>query len=152
MTTPCTSLKDLHQRIGQKIGVSSWIALDQPRINQFAVATDDHQWIHVDTERASKEGPFGGTIGHGYLSLAMLAPALFETVIEPMGIASAVNYGLDRVRFMTPVRSGKRVRSHIKLVSLEAKGKGTLMTTEATVEIEGETKPALVAQTLVLLM
>jgi acyl dehydratase len=145
-------MADLGKLVGQEIGVSSWVSVDQPRINLFANATDDHQWIHVDSERAKKESPFGGTIGHGYLSLALVAPALFETVLEPMGAKSVVNYGLDRVRFMAPVRAGKRVRSHVKLVALEAKGKGMLMTTENTVEIEGEAKPAVIAQSLVLLM
>lgn len=147
-----TSMADLGRLVGQEIGVSSWVAIDQPRINLFADATDDHQWIHIDAPRAAQESPFGGTIGHGYLSLALVAPALFETVLEPMGAISVVNYGLDRVRFMAPVRAGKRVRSHVKLVALEPKGKGMLMTTENTVEIEGEDKPAVVAQSLVLVM
>lgn len=146
------SMANLGERVGQDIGISSWVAVDQPRINLFADATNDHQWIHTDVTRAATESPFGGTIGHGYLSLALVAPALFETVLEPMGVTSVVNYGLDRVRFMAPVRAGKRVRCHVKLVSLEPKGKGMLMTTENTVEIEGEAKPAVIAQSLVLLM
>lgn len=148
---PCTSLTNLNFHLGREIGISSWFNIDQARIDRFADATDDHQWLHIDAKRAA-EGPFGGTIGHGYLSLSLLAPALLETVIVPLGITQVVNYGLDRVRFMAPVRAGRRVRSRIKLVALESRGHGMLMTTENTVEIEGEEKPALVAQSLVLLM
>lgn len=150
--TACTSLADLHTRLGTEIGMSSWFDIDQARIDRFAAATDDHQWIHVDATRAAAESPFGGTIAHGYLSLSLLAPTLFETVINPLGINQVVNYGLDRVRFIAPVRAGKRVRNRIKLVALEAKGQGSLMTTENTIEIEGEAKPALIAQSLVLLL
>lgn len=145
-------LDRLQEKLGQEIGVSSWIEVDQARINRFAEATDDFQWIHTDAERARAESPFGGTIGHGFLSLSLLAPTLFEAAITPLGVKGAVNYGLDRVRFMSPVLSGKRVRNRIKLVAAEPKGQGVLITTENTVEIEGEAKPALIALFLVLLL
>jgi acyl dehydratase len=137
--------------VGQELGVSSWIALDQHRIGQFAECTDDHQWIHVDVERAKRESPLGTTIAHGYLTLAMVAPTTFEVLAKPAGITQALNYGLDRVRFIAPVKAGSRVRNRIKLLATEDKGKGwILLTTENTIEIEGEDKPALIASALVM--
>ena len=152
MTDTRTTLDDLQTRIGEVIGTSRWFMIHQARIDRFADATEDHQWLHVDTERAAQESPFGGTIAHGYLTLSLLAPALFEAVIDKLAVSSVVNYGFDRMRFMTPVRAGKRVRVLFKLTALEPKAKGMLMTTEATIEIEGESKPALVAQSLFLVM
>ena len=144
---------DLGARIGEVIGVSSWIVVDQQRINEFAHCTDDHQWIHLDAKRAAKESPFGGTVAHGFLTLALLAPTIFEVMISRVEMKQAINYGLERVRFLAPVRAGRRVRNSVKIASVEEKGSGrTLLTTENTIEIEGEDKPALVALAQVMLM
>ncbi|HEY2275163.1 MAG TPA: MaoC family dehydratase [Steroidobacteraceae bacterium] len=140
---------DLAKHIGEEIGVSSWMLLDQNRINEFAHCTGDHQWIHLDAERAAREGPFGGTIAHGFLTLALLAPTGFEVLLRCVTPKSVVNYGLEKVRFVAPVRSGKRVRNHIRISNVEDKGGGRyLVTTENTMEIEGESKPALTASAL----
>ena len=140
---------DLAKHIGEEIGVSSWILLDQNRINEFAHCTGDHQWIHLDAERAAREGPFGGTIAHGFLTLSLIAPTSFEVLLERISPKSVVNYGLEKVRFVAPVRSGKRVRNHIKIASVDNKGTGRyLVTTENTMEIEGESRPALTASAL----
>jgi len=140
---------DLVKHIGEEIGVSSWILLDQNRINEFAHCTGDHQWIHLDAERAAREGPFGGTIAHGFLTLSLIAPTSFEVMLGRISPKSVVNYGLEKVRFVAPVRSGKRVRNHIVIASVENKGTGRyLVTTDNTMEIEGESKPALTASAL----
>ena len=140
---------NLHQSVGNELGVSDWKLIDQRRINAFAECTEDHQWIHVDVERAQRESPYGATVGHGYLLLSMLAPTTFEVLVKPAGIKAALNYGLDRVRFLSPVKAGSRVRNRIKLVAAEDKGGGRiLITTENTLEIEGEEKPALIAHSL----
>jgi acyl dehydratase len=144
---------DLGAHLGEVIGASSWIVMDQKRIDEFAHCTDDRQWIHVDIERAAKESPFGGTVAHGFLTLALLAPTIFEVMLSRVEVKQALNYGLERVRFLAPVRAGKRVRNRVKIVSMEDKGAGrTLLTTENTIEIEGEEKPALIALALVMLM
>jgi len=144
---------DLGAHIGKVIGVSSWIAVDQKRINEFAHCTDDHQWIHVDVERARNESPFGGTIAHGFLTLALLAPTIFEVVLSRVEVKQAINYGLERVRFLAPIRAGKRVRNCVRITSLDGKGTGrTLLTAENTIEIEGENKPALIALAQVMLL
>ena len=143
----------LDAHVGEVFGVSSWIVVDQQRINEFARCTDDRQWIHVDVERATKECPFGGTVAHGFLTLALLAPTIFEVMLSRVEAKQAINYGLERVRFLAPVRAGRRVRNHLKIASLEEKGAGrTLLTTVNTIEIEGEDKPALIASTQVMLM
>jgi acyl dehydratase len=142
-------LAELARYVGAEIGVSSWILLDQNRINEFAHCTGDHQWIHLDAERAAREGPFGGTIAHGFLTLSLLAPTGFEVLLRCVTPKSVVNYGLDKVRFVAPVRSGKRVRNHIRISEVEDKGGGRyLVTTGNTMEIEGESKPALTASAL----
>lgn len=144
---------ELARYIGEEIGVSSWILLDQNRINEFAHCTGDHQWIHLDAERAARDGPFGGTIAHGFLTLSLLAPTGFEVLLARVTPKSVVNYGLDKVRFVAPVRSGKRVRNHIRVSGVEDKGGGRyLVTTENTMEIEGESKPALTASALAMFM
>jgi len=144
---------DLSAHIGEVIGVSSWIVVDQQRINEFAHCTDDRQWIHVDVERAAKEGPFGGTVAHGFLTLALLAPTIFEVMLSRVAVKQAINYGLERVRFLAPVRSGRRVRNRLKIASLEERGADrTLVTTENTIQIEGEDKPALIASAQVMLV
>lgn len=135
--------------VGQELGTSDWITMSQSRIDQFAECTNDHQWIHVDVERAKRETPFGGTIAHGYLTLATLADTMFEVVVNPAGISQVLNYGLDRVRFLTPVKAGSRIRNRIKLLAAEPKEGGRLLlSTENTVEIDGEAKPALIAVAL----
>jgi acyl dehydratase len=140
---------ELAKYVGEEIGVSSWILLDQERIDEFARCTGDHQWIHLDAERAAREGPFGGTIAHGFLTLSLLAPTGFEVLLARVTPKSVVNYGLDKVRFVAPVRSGKRVRNHIRISSVEEKGGGRyLVTTDNTIEVEGESKPALTASAL----
>jgi acyl dehydratase len=139
-------LRDL---VGQELGVSAWEVVDQSRIDHFAECTGDRQWIHVDVERARRESPYGTTIAHGYLLLSLLAPTALDVFIRPRGIRAALNYGIDRVRFVSPVAAGARVRNRIKLVAVEDKGDGrTLITTENTLEVEGAAKPALVAQVL----
>jgi acyl dehydratase len=145
------SLINAAEFVGQDLGVSDWVTMSQERIDQFAECTGDHQWIHVDVERAKRETPLRSTIAHGYLTLAMLAQSTFEIVVKPAGISQALNYGLDRVRFLAPVKAGSRVRNRIKLLAAEDKGKGRfLLTTENTIEIEGEGKPALIANALVM--
>jgi acyl dehydratase len=145
------NLASMEAFVGRELGVSGWVTMNQQRIDQFAECTEDHQWIHVDAERAKRDSPLGTTIAHGYLTLAMLAPSTFEVVVKPAGISQALNYGLDRVRFIAPVRVGSRVRNRIKLLAAEDKGGGRmLLTTENTIEIEGEAKPALIATALVM--
>jgi acyl dehydratase len=147
------TLANAQELVGRDLGVSSWVILDQPMIDAFAECTGDCQWIHVDVERAKRESPFGGTIAHGYLTLSLIASATFELLVEPAGVKQAFNYGLDRVRFVAPARAGARVRVRIKVVSVEDKGGGRfLVTTDNTVEIEGESKPALTAVALAMLI
>jgi acyl dehydratase len=151
MKTSSLDLQTLDSLVGQELGVSNWIHLDQDRIDTFAHCTGDDQWIHVDVERASSESPYGSTIAHGYLTLSLLGPTALEVWIRPAAIPTALNYGIDRVRFIAPVPSGSRVRNRVKLVGFEPKGGDkVLITTENTVEIEGQAKPALVANTLVM--
>jgi len=142
---PVASLDDIRAKIGQEIGVSSWLMLGQPRIDAFADATEDHQFIHVDPEAAAKVG-LGGTIAHGFLTLSLLSRMAAEVMLIPDGLKMAVNYGLDRVRFVAPVRSSKRVRGRFTLDSVEEKAPGQLLFRHlVTVEIDGEDKPALTA-------
>jgi acyl dehydratase len=145
---PIASLDEIRSRIGQPIGVSSWIDIDQDRIGAFADATDDHQFIHIDPALAAQT-PFGGTIAHGFLSLSLLSRMAADVMLIPDTTKMAVNYGLDRVRFLAPVRAGKRVRGHFTLDGVEEKAPGQLLVKNSvTVEIEGEDKPALTAQWL----
>ena len=142
---PVAALDEIKSRIGQEIGTSSWLTVEQARIDAFADATEDRQFIHVDSA-AARQTPFGGTIAHGFLSLSLLSRMGAEAMLIPDGIKMAVNYGLDRVRFLAPVRSGKRVRGRFTLDSVEEKAPGqVLMRHTVTVEIEGEEKPALTA-------
>ena len=153
MNTTRLKPAELASHVGEEIGVSSWIEIDQQRIDEFAHCTDDHQWIHVDVERAARESPFKATIAHGFLTLALLAPTSFDILLAGVEIKQAMNYGLEKVRFVAPVRAGKRLRNHVRIVAAEDKGNGRLLlTTENTFEIEGEDKPALVAIALVMLM
>jgi acyl dehydratase len=147
------SLETMDRLVGQELGVSKWVQLDQERISEFAHCTGDDQWIHVDVERSVRESPFRSTIAHGYLTLALVGPAALEVWIRPADIGTALNYGIDRVRFLTPVPSGARVRNRVKLIAVEHKADGrVLITTENTIEIEGKDKPALIANTLVMAM
>ncbi len=142
----------LRHFVGQELGVSPWLTVDQRRINEFADCTGDQQWIHVDVERAKQQSPFGSTIAHGYLTLALLAAMQMEMGIVPAGVSQVLNYGLDRVRFIAPVKAGERIRNRVALLAAEPQDKGRfLLTFQNTVEIEGGTKPALIAQTLALL-
>jgi acyl dehydratase len=149
---PVATIEQIRKSIGDEIGVSSWIAIDQTRIDEFADATEDRQFIHVDPAAAAQT-PFGGTIAHGFLSLSLLSRMGVEAMLMPDGLRMAVNYGLDRVRFLAPVRSGSRVRGRFILDSVEEKAAGQLlMRHSVTVEIEGEDKPALSALWLALMI
>jgi len=129
------------------------MTIDQDRINHFADFTGDHQWIHVDVERAKRESLFGTTIAHGYLTLSLAAALAMELGVIPVGVSQALNYGLDKVRFLAPVKSGSRVRDRVVLLAAEPQGKGRLLLKfRNTIEIEGETKPALIADALSLLV
>lgn len=139
-------LQDLAPRVGQEIGVSDWVTIDQKRIDLFAQATGDHQWIHVDPVRAAK-GPYGGTVAHGFLTLALL-PELGQAALQIGDVRMGINYGLNKVRFPAPVKSGARVRGRFKLLALEPLPGGAQLTMEVTVEIEGGDKPACVAESL----
>jgi acyl dehydratase len=142
---PLASLDDIRAHLGREVGVSSWILVDQSRIDAFADATDDRQFIHTDPEAAAQT-PFGGTIAHGFLSLSLLSRMAAEAMLLPEGLKMALNYGFDRVRFLAPVKSGSRVRGRFTLDSVDKKAPGQWLLRHAvTVEIEGEDKPALTA-------
>ena len=145
---PVVTLDEIRSRVGEEVGVSSWLTIDQPRIDAFADATDDHQFIHVDPAAAAQT-PFGGTIAHGFLSLSLLSRMGAEAMLLPDGLRMAINYGFDRIRFLAPVKSGKRVRGRFLLDSVEEKAPGQwLLRHKVKVEIEGEDKPALAAEWL----
>jgi acyl dehydratase len=133
-------------KVGQKMGPTDWLAIDQKRVDQFADATGDHQWIHVDPAKA-KDGPYGGTIAHGYLTLSLVNYFLPQ-LQEVRGVSMGVNYGCGKVRFPAPVRVGKRIRARGELISAEPVGGGVQATVLVTVEIEGEDKPACVVETI----
>ena len=148
---PVVPLNEIRSRVGEEIGVSGWLTIDQKRIDEFADATEDRQFIHTDPEAAAQT-LFGGTIGHGFLSLSMLSRMASDAMLVPDNIRMAVNYGLDRVRFIAPVKSGKRIRGRFRLDSVDEKAPGQLLLRHTvTVEIEGEEKPALTAEWLGLL-
>ena len=132
------------------LGVGEWLTVDQDRIDHFAEATDDHQWIHVDPERAAK-GPFGATVAHGYLTMSLL-PRLFRDLLEVTDRRMGINYGIDRLRLVSPVRSGSRVRLKATLHAVEARGEGYVMRVSAEVQIEGGDRPALVGDLLYMVM
>jgi acyl dehydratase len=149
---PLASLTEIKSRVGEEIGVSGWITIDQARIDAFAETTEDRQFIHIDPEAAAQT-PLGGTVAHGFLSLSLLSRMGVEAMLLPQELKMVVNYGLDRVRFLAPVRSGKRVRGRFTLDSVEEKAAGQiLMRHAATIEIEGEEKPALTALWLTLIV
>jgi len=139
-------LQDLQPLVGQEIGVSDWTVVDQARIDRFAEATGDHQWIHIDPARAAA-GPFGSTIAHGFLTLSLL-PLMSETGFDVGDVVMGVNYGLNRVRFPAPVPSGSRLRGRFKLLAYEPLDGGAQLTVEVTMEREGSPKPVCVAESL----
>ncbi len=141
------SIEDAKALEGSEVGLSDWRVIDQTRIDQFAEATSDYQWIHVDTERAEREMPDGRTIAHGYLTLALI-PALTKDFIEVKQLTRAINFGVNKVRFYTPVPSGARVRARATVLSARRRGGALLLTSEIRIEVEGERKPACVAETL----
>ena len=141
------------QFVGRELGASSWVTVHQDRIDQFADCTGDRQWIHVDAERARRESPFGAPIAHGYLTLSLVAAMVMELGVIPPDAATGLNYGLDKVRFVAPVKAGARVRTRAKLLAAEPQSGGRmLLKLDCTLEIEGEAKPALVAELLCLLI
>lgn len=140
------TLASLQPLVGQDIGTSDWVTIDQTRIDQFAQATGDHQWIHVDPVRAAA-GPFGTTVAHGFLTLS-LVPLLFDSGFAIADVKMGVNYGLNRVRFTAPVPAGGRVRGQFKLLAYEPLPGGAQLTVQVTIELEGSPKPACVAETV----
>lgn len=137
---------DIATLVGTELGPSPWIDITQARVNTFADATDDHQWIHTDPERA-KDGPFGGPIAHGFLSLSLLIP-LWESLLDVDGVTTKVNYGLDKVRFVSPVKVGSRVRATATVAEVNEIPGGYQLTVDVTIEAEGNSKPAVVARSL----
>ena len=138
------AFEDIQSVVGQTYGPSEWIEVTQDRINTFADATDDHQWIHVDPEKA-KEGPFGAPIAHGFLTLSLLIP-MWSEIFDVTGVSTKVNYGLDKVRFTNPVKAGSRIRLTVTIKEAnEVKGNGIHLVADGTIEIEGEERPAVVA-------
>ncbi|MFZ5931818.1 MAG: MaoC family dehydratase [Pseudomonadota bacterium] len=140
---------DLSGLAGKEIGVSNWVTLDQAKVNQFADATGDHQWIHVDVERAKREMATGGTIVHGYFTLSLIPKFMFE-LLEITGISQMINYGANKVRFTNMVPTGSRVRGRLKVMSVELKGKGATMNYEMVLEIEGQERPACIAEVIMI--
>lgn len=142
------SVANAEALVGSSLGVSDWKTVDQGMIDRFADVTGDHQFIHVDPEKA-RLTPFGGTIAHGFLTLSLIASLMPERALVLEGIRMGMNYGFDKVRFLQPVRTGSRIRAHHRLLGLEARGGGRYLTrTEVTIEIEGDDKPALIAEWL----
>jgi acyl dehydratase len=142
------ALADLPSLAGQELGVSNWLTITQERVDEFARATGDDQWIHVDVERA--KGEMGGTIAHGYLTLSLI-PVLARDILKITGVGHGVNYGSDKIRFTNVVRTGARVRLRQRMLACEHRGGGYQMKNEATVEIEGEARPACIAETIAIL-
>lgn len=144
-TLPLSQIKEL---VGRELGKSSWLTIDQDRVNRFAHCTDDHQWIHVDEEKAAA-GPFGGTIAHGFLTLSLLPRFGEEAGVIPEGTTATINYGLNKVRLLNPVPVGARIRDVMVLKDMTEKGGGRVLSTVVhTIEIEGNEKPACVAESL----
>ncbi|MFI6654048.1 MaoC family dehydratase [Streptomyces sp. NPDC050523] len=146
MSVTVNGIDELKKLAGSDLGTSEWIEVTQRRIDTFADATGDHQWIHVDPERA-KEGPFGAPIAHGYLTLSLFIP-LFTELLDVQGVTTKVNYGLNKVRFPSPVKAASRIRLVGRLAGVEDVPGGVQITVDGTIEIEGGTKPAAVLQSL----
>ncbi|MEM6620348.1 MAG: MaoC family dehydratase [Pseudomonadota bacterium] len=141
------------EKVNTPLGTSGWRTITQDAVDEFANCTGDTQWIHVDVERSKKESPFGGPVAHGYLSLSLISVLAMEIGVVPAKTAAALNYGLDKVRFLAPVPVGARVRLHSKLLAFDRKENGQyLMKAENTLEIEGSEKPALIAESLAMLV
>jgi acyl dehydratase len=145
--TTVDGVEGVQSLVGRHLGYSEWVTITQEQVNQFADATGDHQWIHVDPERAAKESPFGGPVAHGYLTLSLL-PSLMPQIVEITGFRMGVNYGTDKVRFPSPVPVGSRVRAGATLDSATAIDGGVQMSVTVTVEVEGASKPSMVATTV----
>jgi len=146
-------LDTIQSFVGSDLGRSGWLTVDQARIDAFADVTGDHQWIHVDRERAERESPFGGTIAHGLLTLSLLPAMRTEIGVFPADVSQVVNYGYNKIRFLAPVLAGARIRTEVVLTAADVRDDGrVLITTRSTVEIEGSEKPALVADALSLLI
>jgi len=141
------SYEDLPKSTGQDMGASDWVLIDQDRINKFADATGDHQWIHVDVERAKTQMPGGKTIAHGYLTLSLI-PMLGAQIMSITGVSRGINYGSNKIRFTNMVPVGSRVRAKQKLLAVEPKAGGLQLTNEMTIEIEGQDRPACIAETI----
>ncbi len=148
-TREITSLEELRSLVGQEVAVSDWLEVTQDRINQFADATGDHQWIHVDVDRAKKESPYGTTIAHGFLTLSLLSHLIEETVAMKLPIKLGINYGLNKVRFPSAVTSGSKVRARARLQAVEDIPGGEQLVWALTVEREGGDKPCCVAEWLI---
>jgi acyl dehydratase len=147
------TMANLRDRVGQEFGVSDWTRVDQSRIDQFAECTGDRQWIHVDVERAKRESPYRTPVAHGYLTLSLIGSLSQEVGVVPADAAAGFNYGLDKVRFLAPVPAGARVRLRVALEGIEEKKDGQiLIRTKNTLEVEGNDKPALIAEALALLI
>jgi acyl dehydratase len=147
------TMATLRDHVGSELGVSHWLLVDQQRIDRFAECTGDHQWIHVDVERAKRDSPFKGPIAHGYLSLSLVGSLSIDVGVVPTDASAGFNYGLEKVRFLTPVVAGARVRLRVVLDGVEEKGNGSLLVrTRNTLEIEDGDKPALIAEALALVV
>ena len=142
-----SSIEDAKALEGQEVGISDWVTIDQARIDRFADATDDYQWIHVDKERAARELPNGKTIAHGYLTLSLI-PALTDNFVKVENLARALNFGCNKVRFYTMVPDGSRVRARATVLQARKRGGALHLTSEIRIEVEGEKKPACVAETI----
>lgn len=142
-----SSIEEAKALEGVEVGLSDWVVIDQNRIDQFAEATGDYQWIHVDTERAAKEMPGGKTIAHGYLTLSLI-PSLTGDFVEVKNLARAINFGANKVRFYTPIQAGDRVKARATVLQARRRAGALLLTSETRIEIEDERKPACIAETL----
>ncbi|WP_281993465.1 MaoC family dehydratase [Sulfitobacter geojensis] len=149
MSSLQTALSNAEQNIGKEVGVSNWITVDQPMIDQFAETTQDTQWIHIDPERAATETPFGGTIAHGFLTLSLASRFAYDCFAMLPGQVMGINYGMNKMRFLMPVRAGSRLRGRFTLKEVKARSATDLLRTNIlTIEIEGEETPAVVAEWL----
>ena len=140
------SLSSLNEHVGREIAVTGWLAVSQERIDQFAEAIGDRQWIHVDVERARRESPYGAPVAHGFLTLSLMGQFLREAMELPASVKQTINYGLNRVRFPAPVRAGEKIRARIRLQSFKELAGSAEATYEITVEVEGREKPCCVAE------
>lgn len=151
MSRQAVRIEDALAMVGKEVGISSWRTVSQEMIDQFAAATDDHQFIHTDPERAARETPYGGTIAHGFLTLSLLSTLIFEAVPPLEGTSMGMNFGFDRIRFLNPVKSGGRIRGRFHLAHMKVRPSGIIETHyDVTIEIENSLKPALTARWLTL--